>query len=94
MQIGVISSTAFTPLIPLAQTRTQLVMIRLLAGLDIGFALSAPRGHVLAHGVKNTLLADGGRAPMTTRKTLKRALLIYYPKYIDLAAPIAGGPHD
>jgi MFS family permease len=42
MQIGVISSTALTLLIPLAQTGTQLVVIRVLTGLGIGFALSAP----------------------------------------------------
>jgi MFS family permease len=42
MQIGVIASTAFTLLIPLAQTGTQLVVIRVLTGLGIGFALSAP----------------------------------------------------
>jgi MFS family permease len=42
MQIGVIASTAFTLLIPLAQTGTQLVVIRMLTGLGIGFALSAP----------------------------------------------------
>jgi MFS transporter, putative metabolite:H+ symporter len=42
MQIGVIASTAFTLLIPLAQTGTQLVAIRMLTGLGIGFALSAP----------------------------------------------------
>jgi putative MFS transporter len=42
MQIGVVASTAFTLLIPLAQTGTQLVVIRVLTGLGIGFALSAP----------------------------------------------------
>jgi MFS family permease len=42
MQIGVIASTALTLLIPLAQTGTQLVVIRVLTGLGIGFALSAP----------------------------------------------------
>jgi putative MFS transporter len=42
MQIGVIASTAFTLLIPVAQTGTQLVVIRMLTGLGIGFALSAP----------------------------------------------------
>ena len=41
MQIGVVSSTALTLLIPLAQTGTQLVVIRVLTGLGIGFALSA-----------------------------------------------------
>jgi MFS family permease len=63
MQIGVISSTAFALLIPMAQTATQLVVIGLLTGLGIGFALSALRGHALAHGLKNTLLADGDRTP-------------------------------
>ncbi len=42
MQIGVISGTALTLLIPLAQTGTQLVVIRVLTGFGIGFALSAP----------------------------------------------------
>ena len=42
MQIGAISSTALTLLIPLAQSGTQLVIIRVLTGFGIGFALSAP----------------------------------------------------
>jgi putative MFS transporter len=42
MQIGVIASTFFTLLIPLAQTGTQLLVIRVLTGFGIGFALSAP----------------------------------------------------
>jgi MFS family permease len=42
MQIGVISSTFLTLLIPLAQTGTQLLVIRVLTGFGIGFALSAP----------------------------------------------------
>jgi MFS family permease len=42
MQIGVIISTGFTLLIPLAQTGTQLIIIRLLTGIGLGFAISAP----------------------------------------------------
>ena len=42
MQIGVIASTFFTLLIPLAQTRTQLVIVRVLTGIGLGFAISAP----------------------------------------------------
>jgi MFS family permease len=42
MQIGVVISTGFTLLIPLAQTGTQLIIIRLLTGIGLGFAISAP----------------------------------------------------
>jgi MFS family permease len=42
MQIGVISSTFLTLLIPLTQTGTQLLIIRLLTGFGLGFAVSAP----------------------------------------------------
>ena len=42
MQIGVIISTGFTLLIPLAQTGTQLIVIRVLTGIGLGFAISAP----------------------------------------------------
>lgn len=42
MQIGVIISTGFTLLIPLAQTGTQLIVIRLVTGIGLGFAISAP----------------------------------------------------
>ena len=42
MQIGVISSTLLTLLIPLTQTGTQLLIIRLLTGFGLGFAVSAP----------------------------------------------------
>ena len=42
MQIGVISSTFFTLLIPLTQTGTQLLVIRLLTGFGAGFAVAAP----------------------------------------------------
>jgi AAHS family 4-hydroxybenzoate transporter-like MFS transporter len=42
MQIGIISSTFLTLLIPLTQTGTQLLVIRLLTGLGLGFAVSAP----------------------------------------------------
>jgi MFS transporter, putative metabolite:H+ symporter len=42
MQIGVIVSTFFTLLIPLAQTAEQLIVLRLLTGIGLGFAISAP----------------------------------------------------
>jgi len=42
MQIGVIVSTGCTLMIPLAQTGTQLIIIRLLTGIGLGFAISAP----------------------------------------------------
>jgi putative MFS transporter len=42
MQIGVIISTGFTLLIPLAQTGEQLLLIRLITGIGLGFAISAP----------------------------------------------------
>ena len=42
MQIGVISSAFFTLLIPLTQTGTQLLVIRLLTGFGAGFAVAAP----------------------------------------------------
>ena len=42
MQIGVIVSTFFTLLIPLAQNAEQLIMLRLLTGIGLGFAISAP----------------------------------------------------
>jgi len=42
MQIGVVSSAFLTLLIPLAQTGTQLLVIRVLTGLGLGFAVSAP----------------------------------------------------
>jgi len=42
MQIGVIISTGMTLLIPLAQTGTQLLIIRMLTGIGLGFAISAP----------------------------------------------------
>lgn len=42
MQIGVIVSTFFTLLIPLAQTAEQLIALRLLTGIGLGFAISAP----------------------------------------------------
>jgi putative MFS transporter len=42
MQIGVVVSTALTLLIPLAQTAEQLVVIRLLTGIGLGFAIPAP----------------------------------------------------
>ena len=42
MQIGVVLSTFFTLLIPLAQTGTQLIIVRVLTGVGLGFAISAP----------------------------------------------------
>jgi MFS family permease len=42
MQIGVVISTFFTLLIPLAQSGTQLIVIRVLTGIGLGFAISAP----------------------------------------------------
>lgn len=42
MQIGVVISTLFTLLIPLAQTGTQLIVLRMLTGIGLGFAISAP----------------------------------------------------
>jgi putative MFS transporter len=42
MQIGVIVSTFFTLLIPLAQSADQLIVLRLLTGIGLGFAISAP----------------------------------------------------
>jgi putative MFS transporter len=42
MQIGVVISTFFTLLIPLAQSGTQLIIIRVLTGIGLGFAISAP----------------------------------------------------
>jgi len=42
MQIGVVISTFFTLLIPLAQSGTQLIVLRVLTGIGLGFAISAP----------------------------------------------------
>ncbi len=42
MQVGVIISTACTLLIPFAQTGEQLIAIRVLTGIGLGFAISAP----------------------------------------------------
>jgi MFS transporter, putative metabolite:H+ symporter len=42
MQIGIIVSTLFTLLIPLAQSAEQLIVLRLITGLGLGFAISAP----------------------------------------------------
>jgi len=42
MQVGVVLSTFFTLMIPLAQDGTQLLIIRVLTGYGIGFAISAP----------------------------------------------------
>jgi MFS transporter, putative metabolite:H+ symporter len=42
MQFGVIVTTGFTLLIPLAQSAEQLIVLRLLTGIGLGFAISAP----------------------------------------------------
>jgi MFS transporter, putative metabolite:H+ symporter len=42
MQIGVVGTTVFTLMIPLAQNAEQLITVRLLTGLAGGFAVSAP----------------------------------------------------
>jgi MFS family permease len=42
MQIGVVVSSFFTLLVPLAQSGAQLIIIRLLTGVGLGFAISAP----------------------------------------------------
>jgi MFS transporter, AAHS family, 4-hydroxybenzoate transporter len=42
MQIGVVISTLFTLLIPLAQTVDQLIVLRLITGIGLGFAIPAP----------------------------------------------------
>jgi MFS family permease len=41
MQIGVVISTAFTLTIPLAQSAEQLIVIRLITGIGLGFAIPA-----------------------------------------------------
>lgn len=42
MQIGVVISTGLTLLIPLVQTGQQLLVIRIMTGIGLGFAISAP----------------------------------------------------
>jgi putative MFS transporter len=42
IQIGVISTTFFTLLIPFVQTAEQLIAVRLATGLGLGFAITAP----------------------------------------------------
>jgi MFS family permease len=42
MQIGVVISTFFTLLIPLAQSGTHLLILRMITGIGLGFAISAP----------------------------------------------------
>jgi MFS family permease len=42
MQIGVIISTLFTLLIPLAQSADQLIVLRIITGIGLGFAIPAP----------------------------------------------------
>jgi len=42
IQIGVVGMTFFTLLIPLVQTGEQLIIVRLLTGIGLGFAITAP----------------------------------------------------
>jgi MFS transporter, putative metabolite:H+ symporter len=42
IQIGVIGMTFFTLMIPLVQTAEQLIVVRLLTGIGLGFAITAP----------------------------------------------------
>jgi MFS transporter, putative metabolite:H+ symporter len=42
IQIGVIGTTLFTLLIPLVQSADQLIIVRLLTGIGLGFAITAP----------------------------------------------------
>jgi MFS transporter, putative metabolite:H+ symporter len=42
VQIGVIGMTFFTLMIPLVQTAEQLIVVRLLTGVGLGFAITAP----------------------------------------------------
>jgi MFS family permease len=42
IQIGVVGMTFFTLLIPFVQTADQLIVVRLLTGLGLGFAITAP----------------------------------------------------
>jgi putative MFS transporter len=42
VQIGVIGTTFFTLLIPLVQNAEQLIIVRLLTGIGLGFAITAP----------------------------------------------------
>jgi MFS family permease len=42
IQIGVIGMTFFTLMIPLVQTAGQLIVVRLLTGVGLGFAITAP----------------------------------------------------
>ena len=42
IQIGVVGMTFFTLLIPLVQTAEQLIIVRLLTGIGLGFAITAP----------------------------------------------------
>ena len=42
IQIGVVGMTFFTLLIPFVQTAEQLIVVRLLTGLGLGFAITAP----------------------------------------------------
>ena len=55
MQIGVVISTLFTLLIPLAQTAEQLIVIRLITGIGLGFAIPAR--------VSDRRRTDAGAAP-------------------------------
>ena len=42
MQVGIVISTLFTLLIPLAQNVEQLIVLRLITGIGLGFAIPAP----------------------------------------------------
>ena len=42
MQIGIVVSTLFTLLIPLAQSADQLILLRMITGVGLGFAIPAP----------------------------------------------------
>ncbi len=42
IQIGVVGMTFFTLMIPLVQTAEQLIVVRLLTGIGLGFAITAP----------------------------------------------------
>jgi putative MFS transporter len=42
MQIGIVTSTAFTLMIPLVQNVEQLIVLRMLTGIGLGFAIPAP----------------------------------------------------
>ena len=63
MQIGVVISTFFTLLIPLAQSGTQLIVIRVLTGIGLGFAIIG--------AVPDRRRTDAGPAPPHLRRDLR-----------------------